>query len=127
MTNKPSPASAPRPGFASELASKMAQSLFESKWDGLVEIRHALSEPGDDDFIEDLPDEMLQTVAKRSWEAPETSLAHAMTEAEIMAEIRAGRDCQRRRQNRPRGGAKPGQWRGAKRHGTCAPQIAGAC
>jgi len=26
-------------------------------------------------------------------------------------------------QNRPRGGAKPGQWRGAKRHGACAPQI----
>ena len=36
-------------------------------------------------------------------------------------------DCQRRRKNRPRGGAKPGQWRGAKRHGARAPQIAGAC
>ena len=35
--------------------------------------------------------------------------------------------CQRRRQNRPRGGAKVGQWRGTKRHGACAPQIAGAC
>ena len=35
--------------------------------------------------------------------------------------------CQRRRKNRPRGGAKPGQWRGAKRHGARAPQIAGAC
>lgn len=35
--------------------------------------------------------------------------------------------CQRRSKNRPRGGAKPGQWRGAKRHGACAPQIAGAC
>ncbi|MCZ0812900.1 hypothetical protein N5A93_11715, partial [Roseovarius sp. EGI FJ00037] len=33
--------------------------------------------------------------------------------------------CQRRRQNRPLGGAKPGQWWGTKRHGACAPQIAG--
>lgn len=70
----------------------MAQSLFESKWDGLVEIRTALSEPDDDDFIEDMPDEMLQPITRRSWEAPETSLAHAMTEARIMTEIRAGRD-----------------------------------
>ncbi|MET4130522.1 hypothetical protein ABIE57_003773, partial [Roseovarius sp. MBR-6] len=31
--------------------------------------------------------------------------------------------CQRRRQNRPRGGAKVGQWRGTKRHGACAAQI----
>lgn len=35
--------------------------------------------------------------------------------------------CQRRRQNRPRGGAKVGQWRGTKRHGACAPQIVGMC
>jgi hypothetical protein len=35
--------------------------------------------------------------------------------------------CQRRSKNRPRGGVKPGQWRGAKRHGARALQIAGAC
>src|SRR6056297_3056311 len=35
--------------------------------------------------------------------------------------------CQRRRKIRPRGGAKSGQWRDAKRHGACAPRIAGAC
>jgi len=35
--------------------------------------------------------------------------------------------CQRRRKIRPRGGARSGQWRDAKRHGACAPRIAGAC
>jgi len=35
--------------------------------------------------------------------------------------------CQRRSKNQPRGGAKPGQWRGTKRHGARARQIAGAC
>ena len=35
--------------------------------------------------------------------------------------------CQRRSKNRPRGGAKPGHWRRAKRHGARAPHIAGAC
>jgi hypothetical protein len=41
--------------------------------------------------------------------------------------VAGGVGCQRRRQIRPRGGAKLGQWRGAKRHGARAPQIAGAC
>ncbi len=40
---------------------------------------------------------------------------------------RALERCQRRSKNRPRGGVKPGQWRGAKRHGARAHQIAGAC
>ena len=35
--------------------------------------------------------------------------------------------CQRRSKNRPRGGAKPGQWRSATRHGARAYHIAGAC
>ena len=33
--------------------------------------------------------------------------------------------CQRRSKIRPLGGAKPGQWRGSKRHGTRARHIAG--
>ena len=33
--------------------------------------------------------------------------------------------CQRRRESRPWGGAKPGQWRGAERHGPRARHIAG--
>ena len=33
--------------------------------------------------------------------------------------------CQRRGESRPRGGAKPGQWRGAERHGPRARHIAG--
>uniref|UniRef100_UPI00359361D0 IS110 family transposase n=1 Tax=Blastomonas sp. TaxID=1909299 RepID=UPI00359361D0 len=35
--------------------------------------------------------------------------------------------CQRRRQIRPRGGAKSGQWLGAERHGARAHHVAGAC
>lgn len=34
-------------------------------------------------------------------------------------------NCQRRRESRPRGGAKPGQWLGAERHGPRAHHIAG--
>ena len=34
--------------------------------------------------------------------------------------------CQRRRQNRPLGGARPGQWRGTKRHGARARWLARA-
>ena len=36
-----------------------------------------------------------------------------------------GRWCQRRRESRPRGGAKPGQWLGAERHGPRARHLAG--
>lgn len=36
-------------------------------------------------------------------------------------------ECQRRSKIRPGGGAKPGQWRSAKRHGARAPEVAGAC
>ena len=51
-----------------------------------------------------------------------TCVNPGVVESELASTI-----CQRRRKNRPRGGAKPGQWRGAKRHGARAPQIAGAC
>ena len=40
----------------------------------------------------------------------EDVLAFENQELRDLEEIKAG--CQRRRQNRPRGGAKPGQWRG---------------
>ena len=92
MTNRPAPNSGPQADFAADLAYAMARSLFDTKWDGTVNIRHAHTEPDDEDFIANLPDEMVQTAAKRSWEAPETPLAGSMDAAEIMAAIGIGRD-----------------------------------
>jgi transposase InsO family protein len=46
---------------------------------------------------------------------------------DFQSEIKCFGICQRRSKNRPRGGAKPGHWRRAKRHGARAPHIAGAC
>jgi hypothetical protein len=45
--------------------------------------------------------------------------------AKAVAEAVMGGHCQRRRESRPRGGAKSGQWRGAERHGPRARHIAG--
>ncbi|MEB8389260.1 AAA family ATPase [Rhodobacteraceae bacterium KMM 6894] len=92
MTNKSPRNPTLKECFASKLSCTMAQSLFDHEWDGMVDIRPAITEPDDDEFIANMPDDMLQSVAKRSWEAPEACLADTMTEAEIGAALRSNRD-----------------------------------
>lgn len=92
MTNKFLPNPAPQASFVSEIARTMAQSLFDTEWNGIVNTRHAPTVPDDDDFLADQPDEVGQPALKRSWEAPETPLADAMTDAETVAAIAAGSD-----------------------------------
>jgi hypothetical protein len=49
-------------------------------------------EDEDDDIIANMPDDVVRSPSKRSWEAPETPLANTMTEAEIAAAISSGCD-----------------------------------
>lgn len=92
MTNRITPVSGPQTDFATDLAGAMARSLFNTVWDGIVKLSRAPADPDDEDFVANLPDDMIQSAAKRSWEQPETPLADTMTEAEIAALISAGDD-----------------------------------
>ncbi|MGQ3489384.1 AAA family ATPase [Roseovarius pacificus] len=83
----------PQPDFALELARSTARCLFATEWNGFVEVRYSPDQVDDedDDFVENLPDDVVQPKANRSWVDPETPLAESMTSAEIAAAI--GSDC----------------------------------
>lgn len=92
MISRTSQNAALQESFASKLACAMAQSLFNPEVDRMVSIRHAHDDMDEDEFIANMPDEMVQTTPKRPWEAPELALADTMTEAEICAATSAGSD-----------------------------------
>lgn len=83
--------------FAKRLARSTVLSLFETEWLRFVSVDHApdpdeFEDDEDPEFIANLPDDVTEAAAKRSWESPKTPLAQAMSEAEIAASIGNGCD-----------------------------------
>ncbi|WP_057795687.1 AAA family ATPase [Roseovarius atlanticus] len=83
--------------FAERLARSTVLSLFETEWLGFVTVDHSpdpdeFEDDEDPEFIANLPDDVTEAAAKRSWEHPKTPLAQSMTEGEIAEAIGNGCD-----------------------------------